>query len=197
MRIFIALLVLIFTLQSFTKADDITEFQIEGISIGDSALDFFSEKQIKNNIMKDYFNDDLYSEAEFSDASYKSYDGISINFKTKDKNFIVHGISAHKFMNLSECFVQRKELEQVMTQIWPNTRSEKYDFKHPADKSGKSHYYHILFSLYNDEKIIGNAVIECLDWSQQITDNKGWTDNMSLRITTEEFEEWLRDKAYN
>ena len=49
MRILIAVLVLILTLQSFTKADDIKDFQIEGISIGDSALDFFSEAQIKNN----------------------------------------------------------------------------------------------------------------------------------------------------
>ena len=32
------------------KADDIQDFQIEGMSIGDSALDFFNENQIiKNN----------------------------------------------------------------------------------------------------------------------------------------------------
>ena len=31
-------------------ADDIREFEIEGMSIGDSALDFFSESEIKNNM---------------------------------------------------------------------------------------------------------------------------------------------------
>ena len=30
-------------------AQDIKNFQIEGISIGDSALDFFSENEIKKN----------------------------------------------------------------------------------------------------------------------------------------------------
>ena len=47
MRVFIAVLVLIFSLQSWTKADDISEFEIEGMSIGDSLLDHFSEEEIK------------------------------------------------------------------------------------------------------------------------------------------------------
>ena len=47
MRVFIAVLVLIFSLQSWTKADDIRDFEIEGMSIGDSLLEFASEKEIK------------------------------------------------------------------------------------------------------------------------------------------------------
>ena len=48
MRVFIIILVLIFSLQSWTKADDISDFEIEGMSIGDSALDFFTEEHIKS-----------------------------------------------------------------------------------------------------------------------------------------------------
>ena len=47
MRVFIAILVLIFSLQSWTKADDIKDFEIEGISIGDSLLDFYNQDEIK------------------------------------------------------------------------------------------------------------------------------------------------------
>ena len=49
MRVFIAVLVLIFSLQSWTKADDIRDLEIEGVSIGDSLLDYYSEEEIKNN----------------------------------------------------------------------------------------------------------------------------------------------------
>ena len=44
------LLILILTLsfQSMTKADDIRDFEIEGISIGDSLLDYFTEEEINN-----------------------------------------------------------------------------------------------------------------------------------------------------
>ena len=42
------LLILILTLsfQTLVKADDIKDFEIEGISIGDSALDYFNKKQL-------------------------------------------------------------------------------------------------------------------------------------------------------
>ena len=36
-------LVLTFNFQSLTKADDIRDFEIEGISIGDSLLNFMTE----------------------------------------------------------------------------------------------------------------------------------------------------------
>ena len=52
MRVFIAILVLIFSLQSWTKANDIGEFEIEGMSIGDSLLDYYPEKLIKNKLLK-------------------------------------------------------------------------------------------------------------------------------------------------
>ena len=48
MRTFITVLVLIFSLQSWTKANDIRDFQIEGMSIGDSLLDFYSKREINN-----------------------------------------------------------------------------------------------------------------------------------------------------
>ena len=66
MRVFITVLILIFSLQSLTKADDIRDFQIEGMSIGDSALDYFSKSEI--NKLKRYDNtntawtkDEMYS----------------------------------------------------------------------------------------------------------------------------------------
>ena len=46
MRIFIVVLVFIFSFQSLTKADDIREFEIEGISLEDSLLDYFSIEEI-------------------------------------------------------------------------------------------------------------------------------------------------------
>ena len=50
MRVFIAVLILIFSLQSFTKADDISDFEIEGMSLGDSLLDYYSENEIKKQL---------------------------------------------------------------------------------------------------------------------------------------------------
>ena len=47
MRLLIAVLILILNLQSWTKADDVRDFQIEGMSVGDICC-FFGKSQINN-----------------------------------------------------------------------------------------------------------------------------------------------------
>ena len=47
MKIFLTILIVIFSLQFWGKADDIRDFQIEGISVGDSALNYFSKSEIE------------------------------------------------------------------------------------------------------------------------------------------------------
>ena len=51
MKQFIIIFILILSFQSWSKADDIRDFQIEGMSVGDSLLDYYP----KNKLKKDYF----------------------------------------------------------------------------------------------------------------------------------------------
>jgi len=69
------LLILILTLsfQSLINADDIRDFEIEGMSIGDSALDFFSKTQIIKGT-RDYYNDKTFTVVENNKLAF---------FKTK------------------------------------------------------------------------------------------------------------------
>ena len=48
MRIFLLVVLLIFGIQFWTKAEDITSFELEGISIGTSLLDYFSEQELNS-----------------------------------------------------------------------------------------------------------------------------------------------------
>ena len=50
MRIFFPVLILIFSLQSLAQSDDVRDFEIEGTSIGNSLLDYYDEKKIKDGI---------------------------------------------------------------------------------------------------------------------------------------------------
>ena len=51
-KIFLVIIFVLFNFQSLTKADDISDFQIEGMSVGDSLLNFYNEKKIKSNTME-------------------------------------------------------------------------------------------------------------------------------------------------
>ena len=67
MRVILSVIILIFSLQSLSKADDIRDFQIEGMSIGDSLLDFYSKREIN----KFYNYDHLPSDMKFRIADYE------------------------------------------------------------------------------------------------------------------------------
>jgi len=51
-RLFTYLFIIFFTLQAPSLADDISEFEIEGMSIGDSLLDYMTKKEIKSYKIK-------------------------------------------------------------------------------------------------------------------------------------------------
>ena len=95
MRVFLAVLVLIFSFQSWTKADDIRDFEIEGISVGDSLLSHFTKKQVLNIINSyddkgySFKTRDFYS-ITIRDNKFKKYDSIQISLKDKDPNYIVN-----------------------------------------------------------------------------------------------------------
>ena len=57
MRVFLLVLFLILSFQCLTKADDIKDFQIEGMSVGDSLLNFMSVNEI-NSSKLNYVTDD-------------------------------------------------------------------------------------------------------------------------------------------
>ena len=87
MKFFIVLFFLIFSFQSGIKADDIRDFQIEGISIGDSILKYFTLDEIKRNTW-DYYTDKKYTPLQFENPSFaKTYDAIDIAYKTNDKQY--------------------------------------------------------------------------------------------------------------
>ena len=65
MKKFLAILILIITLQTPSLADDISDFEIEGMSIGDSLLDYMSKNEINMNDLKLYRDDEKYYEIEY------------------------------------------------------------------------------------------------------------------------------------
>ena len=81
------LLILILTLsfQSWTKADDISDFQIEGMSIGDSLLDYFGEDKITNYLHFPYNSKKFALWINPKNASFETFEGIQVHVKKNEK----------------------------------------------------------------------------------------------------------------
>ncbi len=78
-------LILMLSFQSLTKADDIRDFEIEGMSIGDSLLDYFSKKKIKDS-RKNYYNSDEIIPIYIIEDKFENYYGVQFHYKKNDKN---------------------------------------------------------------------------------------------------------------
>ena len=189
MRIFLAVLILIFSFQTLTKADDISDFQIEGISIGDSALDFFSKDEIKKN-KQNYYNDDKFIPSEFEYLDFFStYDAIQITYKKNDSKFKIYGIAGFLDYpkNIKDCYKKKDEIINDLSTMFPTATIQEESSKHSGDSSGKS----ITTSSFIE---IDNGAIEvsCDDWSKEV----GYLDVLRVDISTNEFIDWVTNEAY-
>ena len=116
MRILLSILILIFSLQAFSNASDITEFEIEGMSVGDSLLKFISKKSIKDEIANKqtsvYYNND-YVSILLKDMRGKLliYDDIKAVIKPNDATYKIYALEGIlDFSNIDECHKNQLEI---------------------------------------------------------------------------------------
>ena len=185
MRVFLAVLVLIFSLQSWTKADDIREFQIEGMSIGDSLLDYFSEKEIKNNI-QNYYKDNEYLGAVFT-SSNDRYRYIQIHFKTNDKKFTIYAIDGIFYPeSVKDCIKKRDEISKSMSAVFSNLAKEVRNDWNMSSGHGKLHG--VLFKFNSGDF----AEVVCYEYNKD-HDEK---DHGRVAVVTKELNDWIVNKAF-
>jgi len=112
------LFLLLFSFQTSSWADDIRDFQIEGMSLGDSLLDYFSEEEIKNSIVDDYYSyieDKTFIDVSIINNNFKNYEGIQVAIKRSDTKYIVYAISGGIFYgeNIAECHKKMKIISNI------------------------------------------------------------------------------------
>ena len=97
MKRLLAILILIFTLQTPSQADDIQDIQIEGMSVGESLLKYIDKEEIENGKLTDYPGSKKFSRI-FKNFQDSIYDDIQFHFKTNDPNYIIHTQFLYHFL---------------------------------------------------------------------------------------------------
>ena len=197
MRTFLSVFILIFSLQSWTKADDIRDFQIEGMSIGDSALDYFTKKEIRTErkYRIKYPNSNKFSAITFYEhPMLKVYESVQINVKNKDKKYIIYSISGINYYknNIDKCNKQMELISAQLIEIFPDSTITKKTKKHEYDKSGKSLIHQNIFDMDSGDEVR----VECYDWSKEMFNKHDLEDQLVVSILSEDFSYFLTNDAY-
>jgi hypothetical protein len=199
MKKLLGIVVLSLFLITPSQADDIRDFQIEGMSIGDSLKKHFSNEKIKNFLeMKNAINyypgsKKFFSLGTFTDEDNKIYDQIIYGLKKSDSKYIIYSLSGYSRMDYQKCLDESKSIFSEIKQLFDseNFEQQSYEKEHEMDPSEKSRMYShdIDFSDGNVIRII------CVNWSQEFEADE-YTDSLSVIINSKVWADWIQNEAY-
>ena len=177
-----------------TQAEDINDFEIEGISLGDSLLDYFTEKEIKNPGAKNiyfYPNSRKFYEIVLN-LNSTIYDEIQFSLKDKDDSYKIYNINGTIFFkqNISKCHDKKNEIESDLSKILNMNEVNIYPEtgKHTVDKTGRSTYEAVWYVFKSGDHV---GVI-CTDYHIDMNNQ----DSLKLLISSKEYNNFLRTEAY-
>ena len=181
MRILITVLILIFSLQSWASADDIRDFEIDGISIGDSLLDHFSKGDIIRNTSN--FNSDDKFTMTCLQVPSKTYDRICISFKFNDKNYIIHGLVGQKIFtnnDINICYKKQQEIDDQASIDFKNLKRKDWGVLQMDPKileiDPNATYRPITYDFKSDKE---RLQIACYDFDME--------DRLKVALYSEEY----------
>ena len=185
MRVFITVLVLIFSLQSLTKADDIRDFQIEGISIGDSLLDYFSESEIERSKDELQYKANKFYQVTILSGNFDQYDAMHFQLKNNDNKFIIYSMSGIIELEIKKCLKKQKKIFKELLTLFDNPKtSDEGKRKHPGIKNA---YTYDNYILVKSDMIS----VSCYEFI-----NSNFAEKLLISADTAEFNNFLNTEAH-
>ena len=190
MRIFLFLLIVIFSFQSWIKADDIGDFEIEGISVGDSLLDYYTAEEIINSEKTIYPGSKNFYTVHFSVDS-KNYDQISIGVKNNDKNYIVYSIAGDKLYRKKpkNCLLKMRSIIKQFDDDLKSSQKRKYKHTYDTLAKGKS------FAEVVDYNFSNNSAIRvwCTFFTEEVIKKYDVANGLSVSLGTHKWFNFLNE----
>ena len=196
MKKLLGILVLGLFLITPSWADDIRDFQIEGMSIGDSLLDYFNEKEIQENIFEDYPGSDQYKRFfSWRHKSFEIYEGVQVNFKKNDKKYIIKSLTGEiKYPNgnIDDCYKLMSNIKNEISELFPNIKKKSFkNVSKRIDPSGASTMSSTQWRFPSGDGI----QVSCSDYSKEF-EKKNQHDGLTVSLDSIDFINFLINEAY-
>lgn len=188
MKKLLLILIITFSFQTLTNADDIRDFEMEGMSIGDSALNYFSKEIIdeKKNIGFVYEDKSFYAVTFYERDSFNTYDAVQLHLKANDPNYIIFSIAGRIYFenNYNDCVKKMDDILPDLKTIFKEASF--YDdgtlvWKDNKNRDVKTKSYYLNLKSGDD------VALECYDQPS----DANITDALNLAIDSKEFSQFL------
>lgn len=197
MKVFLSVIILIISFQSWTKADDISELLIEEMSVGNSLLQYMTVDEIneeftltKNHYV--YLNKPLKYREAYLYKNFENYDVVSFFVNPNDANFTILAIRGlNPFINkMDECLNKRSDVAKEIEKIIFKFSKKERTFKSSLDPSGRSIRNNLTYTLPSGDQIL----LSCNDWEETLRKKNNWSEGISVMIWRKEIVDWFSDR---
>ena len=203
------LLVLLFSLFFLSSpsvfADDISDFEIEGISIGDSLLDYMTEDEILKEIerTKDRYawlnEPNKYAEV-YLRKDFPTYEKISFFIKNNSTNqYITNKNEKYTILfirgmidyneDFDSCIQKRDEIVEVLSEMFSNTQKIENVWTDKLDPSGNSIFDDVRFKFDSGDEVIAR----CNNFEEIYRIQNQYSEGLDIAIETKEIYKWSID----
>ena len=185
MKKLLAIIILSLCFITPSQANDIRDFQIEGMSIGDSLLDYYSKDEILKRTykpIKEQKSEDFLEVGTYA-SSNSIYDEIHFARKKNDNSYLIHSIrGVIDFKNnIKDCYKDLKKISNEISEMYPEIKFKKRNLNHQIAKT----------TVFSFKLVEGKVIAKCVDY------NKNYDDHLSISVSSEEFDIWLNKRKFN
>ncbi len=193
---FVIFFILVFGFQSLVKADNLNDFQIEGMSIGENLINHaetigISVNEIKSYNLFFYPKSKKYAGISFANkGNFSTFEAVQFTIDPDTYDIVTIGgkLRSPFKNNMKACYAKQKEILNDLKLSFDYKRIEEKGVEsHGYDKTGKSTVKETNIILST-----GRINLRCTDWDKDI----GIPDSLTVSILTDEHSKWLNEEAY-
>ena len=198
MKKFLTIIVLNLFVINPSLANNIKDFEIAGISLGDSLLKFVSKNTITKSRQYTYKDDKFYSVDILK--KFGEYDAIQFHLKKKDKQYLIYGLSGvflygpvakHYPQSEKECGLKKDIIENEIENLFKKAQKQKNNTIGQYDYDPEVIRQETFFIL--KDGVVG---LQCATWGKKAKKKHYIQDNLRVSILSKEFDEWMMRYAY-
>jgi len=188
------LLILLLSISQITSADELSDFEVLGMSIDDNLLDFITEDEILDEIDKSKTlnryshlkEPNKFLEITVPKQENDLYDGAEVFIKnTIPRDNTIHGIRGYRYYieDFDACIKKRNQIAEILTNFFPEAKTGS------LITEGKNKITD-NFSIGNSERIID---VNCIDLEETYRLKNNFREGLEFVIRNKEFSDWALD----
>lgn len=190
------IILLVFFTSTLSAADEISDFEVEGMSVGSSLLNYITKQKITKLIKSPvtaWYPNNAFAIIGLESKNFNTYDDVGIVIKPDDKNYKIYALEGTIYYkkNISQC---HKDQEKISIELKELFEKGSYKFiktlnlDYIDDKTGESKvsYYDFYFK--------DNSAVRVICWNMSESLNaKGREDSLAVAVNSKKFMDWIEN----